>query len=200
MVDVDPALYPVLDQIVPQGSATLNFIDYTARRTVASRDLLGKIPAAKVESSLILTLADDNVGVLPQSSHSALHELVQDLKRYGWAGFSTRYWMPGDLDFVAYYLSRASFVSGLTPQQALADLITQGLAGKSHVLLQVTAFARLGAAQEVYPSQELILDKGNSKKSKTLYHVQGVAGIHSQKLGNALRTIDTWHPDVAELG
>lgn len=84
--------------------------------------------------------------------------------------------------------------------QALADLVTRGLAGKSHVLLQVTAFARLGAAQEVYPSQELILDKGTSKKSKTLYHVQGVAGIHSQKLGNALRTVDTWHPDVAELG
>lgn len=84
--------------------------------------------------------------------------------------------------------------------QALAELVTQGLAGKSHVLLHVTAFARLGAAQEVYPSQELILDKGTSKKSKTLYHVQGVAGIHSQKLGNALRTIDTWHPDVAELG
>lgn len=83
---------------------------------------------------------------------------------------------------------------------ALADLVTQGLSGTSHVLLQITAYARLGAAQEVYPSQELILDKGNSKKSKTLYDVQGVAGIHSQKLGNALRTIDTWHPDVAELG
>ncbi|MBW9254858.1 type I-F CRISPR-associated protein Csy3, partial [Acidithiobacillus ferriphilus] len=84
--------------------------------------------------------------------------------------------------------------------KALADLIAQGLAGQSHVLLQVTAFARLGAAQEVYPSQELILVKGNSKKSKTLYAVQGIAGIHSQKLGNALRTIDTWHPDVAILG
>ncbi|GAA0764577.1 type I-F CRISPR-associated protein Csy3 [Ideonella azotifigens] len=82
----------------------------------------------------------------------------------------------------------------------LAALIAQGLAGTSHVLLQVTAYARIGAAQEVYPSQELILDKGSSKKSKTLYHVQNVAGIHSQKLGNAVRTIDTWHPDVAELG
>ena len=59
---------------------------------------------------------------------------------------------------------------------ALADLMTQGLSGTSHVLLQVTAYARLGAAQEVYPSQELILDNGNSKKSKTLYQVQGVAG------------------------
>jgi len=82
----------------------------------------------------------------------------------------------------------------------LAALIAQGLAGSSHVLLQVTAYARIGSAQEIYPSQELILDKGSSKKSKTLYQVQGVAGIHSQKLGNALRTIDTWHPYVAELG
>ncbi len=83
---------------------------------------------------------------------------------------------------------------------SLAALIAQGLAGSSHVLLQVTAYARLGAAQEVYPSQELILDKGSSKKSKTLYDVQGVAGIHSQKLGNALRTIDTWYPQAEELG
>ncbi len=84
--------------------------------------------------------------------------------------------------------------------QALSDLIAQGLAGTSHVLLQVTAFARLGAAQEVYPSQEIILEKSSNKKSKTLYKVQEVAGIHSQKLGNAIRTIDTWHSDVAELG
>lgn len=86
------------------------------------------------------------------------------------------------------------------PLKELGELIAQGLAGKSHVLLQITAFARLGAAQEVYPSQELILDKTSSGKSKTLYTVNGVAGIHSQKLGNALRTIDTWHPEAAELG
>ncbi|MDC8784380.1 type I-F CRISPR-associated protein Csy3 [Roseateles koreensis] len=86
------------------------------------------------------------------------------------------------------------------PLQALGALIAQGLAGQSHVLLQVTAHVRLGAGQEVYPSQELILDKASSGKSKTLYSVNGVAGMHSQKLGNALRTVDTWHPDVAELG
>jgi CRISPR-associated protein Csy3 len=84
---------------------------------------------------------------------------------------------------------------------ALAELIAQGLAGQSHVLLQITAWARLGAAQEVYPSQELILDKASEgNKSKTLYTVNEVAGIHSQKLGNALRTIDTWYADVPELG
>lgn len=87
-----------------------------------------------------------------------------------------------------------------TTLQELADLVSSGLAGQSHVLLQVTAFARLGAGQEVYPSQELILDKASSGKSKTLYTVGDVAGMHSQKIGNALRTIDTWHPEAAELG
>ena len=82
----------------------------------------------------------------------------------------------------------------------LSQLIADGLLGSRHVLLQVTAFARAGAGQEVFPSQELILDKGKSTKSKTLYTVSNIAGIHSQKLGNALRTIDTWYPEAGELG
>jgi CRISPR-associated protein Csy3 len=83
---------------------------------------------------------------------------------------------------------------------ALGGLIGDGLAGSAHVLLQVTAYVRLGLGQEVFPSQELILDKGSSRKSRTLYDVQNVAAIHSQKIGNALRTIDTWYEDALELG
>ena len=94
----------------------------------------------------------------------------------------------------------AAPVGSAADAQALAGLIASGLAGQSHVLLQVSAWVRVGEGQEVFPSQELILDKGNSTKSKTLYHVQGVAGMHAQKLGNALRTIDNWHPEAAELG
>ena len=83
---------------------------------------------------------------------------------------------------------------------ALAALIENALAGKQHALLQVTAFVRVGAGQEVFPSQELILDRGRGDKSKTLYHVQKIAAIHSQKIGNALRTIDTWYEGADELG
>lgn len=81
----------------------------------------------------------------------------------------------------------------------LAAVIGAGLAGEAYTLLEVVAFARAGDGQEVYPSQELILDKGDKKgqKSKTLYTVGGVAAMHSQKIGNALRTIDTWYPNEA---
>lgn len=78
--------------------------------------------------------------------------------------------------------------------KAVSELIESGLSGEQYVLLEVTTFARIGAGQEVFPSQELILDKGKGDKSRTLYQVQGIAGMHSQKVGNALRTIDTWYP------
>lgn len=67
----------------------------------------------------------------------------------------------------------------------------------AYLLLKVEAYALVGKAQEVYPSEELVLDKNDSKdkKSKILYDVNGVAAMHSQKVGNALRTIDTWYPE-----
>lgn len=84
--------------------------------------------------------------------------------------------------------------------KAVAGLIEQGLVGEQHVLLQVTAFVRMGSGQEIFPSQELILDRGRGDKSKTLYYVDSVAAIHSQKIGNAIRTIDTWYEGADEFG
>lgn len=84
----------------------------------------------------------------------------------------------------------------------LAQAIEGGLSGKTYVLLEVVALVRAGDGQEVFPSQELILDRGDKKgqKSKTLYTVGDVAAMHSQKIGNAIRTIDTWYPDAGSLG
>ncbi|MGL6027647.1 MAG: type I-F CRISPR-associated protein Csy3 [Vibrio sp.] len=83
---------------------------------------------------------------------------------------------------------------------SLADRIAQALASDTdHLMLQIDCYAKVGKAQEVYPSEELVLDKGNSKtkKSKILYAVNEHAAMHSQKIGNALRSIDTWYPDYA---
>lgn len=83
----------------------------------------------------------------------------------------------------------------------LAEVIRQGLSGEDFAFLQIEAFVRLGAGQEIFPSQELVLDNSrDNKKSKTLYKVNEIAAMHSQKIGNALRTIDTWYPEAAELG
>lgn len=86
--------------------------------------------------------------------------------------------------------------------QELAKLIEAGLKGDTNVLLSISAFVRVGQGQEIFPSQELILDKGRGKgsKSRTLYSVSGIAAMHSQKIGNAIRTIDTWYQGAQEYG
>lgn len=81
----------------------------------------------------------------------------------------------------------------------LAQYIAETLCGRRpYLLITVETYALIGKAQEVYPSEELILDKGKGAKSKVLYAVQGMAAMHSQKIGNAIRTIDTWYPEFTE--
>ncbi len=83
--------------------------------------------------------------------------------------------------------------------QNLANQIAKALKGETpYLLIKVEAYALVGKAQEVYPSEELVLDKGKGDKSKILYQVKDVAAMHSQKIGNALRTIDTWYPEFDE--
>ena len=90
--------------------------------------------------------------------------------------------------------------------EELKNIIQDGLNSKQPKFLEVKAYARMSAGQEVFPSQELILDQSNTnqkgRKSRTLFEVDETAAMHSQKIGNALRTIDTWYPEaeVENLG
>lgn len=88
----------------------------------------------------------------------------------------------------------------VTPEVAeLSKLIAKVLSSEDDfLLLDVNCYVQVGSAQEVYPSEELVLDKGKGEKSKILYHVNDIAAMHSQKIGNAIRTIDTWYPDFSD--
>lgn len=103
--------------------------------------------------------------------------------------------------FNAHNFSLRHFDDNHADIKTLANKIADALSGKlPYLLIEVEAFALVGKAQEIYPSEELVLDKGKGDKSKILYAVNGTAAMHSQKVGNALRTIDTWYPDYDTLG
>lgn len=103
------------------------------------------------------------------------------------------------LKFNAFDYKLHSFDADDENIQILAGQIAKALSGElPYLLLTIEAYALVGNGQEVYPSEELVLDKGNGNKSKILYHVNNVAAMHSQKIGNALRTIDTWYPEFDE--
>lgn len=99
------------------------------------------------------------------------------------------------LHFDAKTISLHEFNDNSEDLATLADWIEQGLTGKAFVILNITAEAVVGFGQEVYPSQELVLDTGKTK-SKELYQINGKAAMHSQKISNAIRTIDTWYPQA----
>jgi len=84
---------------------------------------------------------------------------------------------------------------------SLAGRIATALSSENgFLMLEIICFAKVGRAQEIYPSEELVLDKSNSKskKSKILYAVDDISAMHSQKIGNALRTIDTWYSEFGD--
>ena len=116
-------LFPVLESLVPCGWETLNFVDYTASRIVKRREVLENVPSQEHACSLIYTLHDDNVGLLPQLATGSLHELTKDLIRHGWAGFSTRYWLIADHDPCVAYLAKAAWNEGVTHKDIYRDQI-----------------------------------------------------------------------------
>lgn len=78
----------------------------------------------------------------------------------------------------------------------IADIIYQGLmdeTGENFSSIKVNAFVKLDESQQIFPSQEMNMDE----KGKTLFQLNNCAAMHNVKIGNAIRTIDTWYSSNA---
>ncbi|HDY7668987.1 type I-F CRISPR-associated protein Csy3 [Vibrio vulnificus] len=96
-----------------------------------------------------------------------------------------------------------TFAENADKIEALTKIFAKGLRDSNElVIFDIEAECFVGEGQEVFPSQEFIENKGtrtSETKSKVLSFemVNGVrqATIHTVKLGNGIRTIDTWYSD-----
>lgn len=118
--------------------------------------------------------------------------------------------------FDALQISLRAFGDYSGAEQAVAQVIADGLSGRNVAALTVVARVEFGfkGAIEVFPSQNYIEDKPKgfarslyrlgqpSEKSKSQDgpRVMGRAAIRDQKVSNALRTIDTWYPEFEKYG
>jgi CRISPR-associated protein Csy3 len=104
-------------------------------------------------------------------------------------------------DALAVGLSDAeSDVEGV---RQLGAMIASGLADRFRtVRLRVRGRFEIGAGSSVYPSQEFSQRRDDDGKKgelgKVLFGIpdggiERCAALHEQKIGNAIRTIDTWH-------
>ena len=81
----------------------------------------------------------------------------------------------------------------------VANIIKQGLSGNGFAFMEIEAYVKLGFGQRVWPSQEMVMNIPKGEKSRHLFSLNGCAAMHSQKIGNALRSIDTWYANEDEL-
>ena len=133
---------PLLPLVLPAGSETLNLLDYTPERIVARPDAFRGVRNDRVQHTLIFTLHDDNVGVLPQLNTGSLANLVGHMREHGWAGFVTRYWMISDHDPCVAYLSRAAWHDDVTPEDVYRDQVS-AVCGEAAVPDMLVLFAEL---------------------------------------------------------
>ena len=76
----------------------------------------------------------------------------------------------------------------------ITDVIYNGLmdeTGENFSCIKVNAFIKLDESQQVFPSQEMNM----GEEGKVLFQLNDCAAIHNVKIGNAIRTIDTWYGD-----
>lgn len=129
------------------------------------------------------------------------NDLRKEKKEYK----NTRYFNALDFDL-------KSFENPSEDEKVLAQVIVDGMNGDRSANLHIEAILDFGAnGIEVFPSQNYLEDKPKGF-SRSLYQINpikpeykakdnqflGQAAIRDQKIGNALRTIDTWYPAFEE--
>jgi len=155
LASVDPAIFPFLDRVLPPGASTLNFDDYTVRQIVENKDSLTPLPADKVRRQLVITLADDHVGILSQSTTRNISTLIDAVRAHGWDGFSTRYGMLTESEPTVYYMSRAAWDKNVTARRAHDDLFTTITGKQSSSDRLWLAFGHIEAATNLTESNDV---------------------------------------------
>lgn len=100
--------------------------------------------------------------------------------------------------FDAFQIARDGFSDLSDDVKDLGQSFAEDLRNGSTGVYRVHGSLRLYPGAEVYPSQLFATSRSTKKgaKGKHLFAIDGVAAMSSQKIGNALRTIDTGETDT----
>ncbi|MBX9789677.1 MAG: hypothetical protein K2Y37_12240 [Pirellulales bacterium] len=159
---IDPALAAVLARIESLHVGMLLGFGDSAQRAAEVEAWFEELPdGAKDEAAgpeanpkcLVLPLAADGAGALPQTAAMSLQKLITDLTKHGWSGYAVSSRMPGDLDYQLQFLSRAAWKSGAAPDAALEELVTP-MCGPGVTARVALAFSQLEQATALIDEQD----------------------------------------------
>src|SRR5438045_749038 len=88
----------------------------------------------KVE--VMATLADDNIGILPQLPTPSLDRIFQAMKRYRVDGFFGRQFLVTKLEAATAYIAQSSWAENISPDDVYRDQVESvcGPAAVEHML------------------------------------------------------------------
>ena len=123
-------LFPILGGVLPPGSELGvmpdNFPDHLLERS----EILHRLGTGSFRPIIDLTIDDDNIGIVPQLTTSALPRLLDILRQTGWNGFVARERFPGDHDAELAYLARAAWDKNTDPDKIASEQL-QAACGKA---------------------------------------------------------------------
>ena len=110
-------LYPILPRVLTPNSELEvmpdNFLDHLLQRPGILKELSG----GPIQPIINLTMDDDNIGIVPQMTTSALQKVLAILHETGWEGFVARERFPGDHDTELAYLAHAAWDRNADPDK-----------------------------------------------------------------------------------
>lgn len=110
-------LYPILPKVLPPNSELEvmpdNFLTHLLQRPGVLKTLSG----GPIQPIINLTMDDDNIGIIPQSTTSSLQKVLEILRESQWEGFVARERFPGDHDTERAYLARAAWDANADPDK-----------------------------------------------------------------------------------
>jgi hypothetical protein len=114
-------LFPILPRVLPPNSELEvmpdNFLDHLLQRP----QILKTVSGGPIKPIINLTMDDDNIGIIPQMTTSALEKVLALLRQTGWEGVVARERFPGDHDTEMEYLARASWDANLKPESVVQE-------------------------------------------------------------------------------
>ena len=157
-----------------------NSPDFESRHKLAVKDYISKYGFTELARRYALNIANARFLWRNRVGAENIEVIVHDNDGTKWV-------------FNSYDYSLFNFdVNNDEQINRLANKIASALSSNiPYFFVTVDCYAKLGIGQEVFPSEELILN--SSAKAKVLYTVDNQSAFHSQKIGNAIRTIDTWY-------
>ncbi len=146
-------LHRFLPLIFPRGTHYLAAFGYMPTYIATRMDTIKLQDPQAIHMSLVISLEDDNIGMVPQMTGPAVQKLVEALRSNGADGLETRQWLHSNLLPTLNYLSHAAWQRGWTPKKAYEHLF-KDLCGPKAMTLIARALRRLETITEDLHSAE----------------------------------------------